>query len=76
MLHFLIQKSSLATSTQLKPAPQAIALYNQVLEIDERIGDIQTKAATLHQLAIIYALRGDVDDAIALLVNPTKHTKH
>ncbi|WP_242054606.1 lipopolysaccharide assembly protein LapB [Nostoc sp. FACHB-190] len=45
---------------------QAIALYNQVLEIDESIGNVQGKAATLHQLAGIYANKGDVDQAIAL----------
>ena len=45
---------------------EAIALYNQSLEITERIGDIQGKASTLHNLAGIYAKRGDVDEAIAL----------
>ncbi|MBE8989471.1 tetratricopeptide repeat protein [Nostoc sp. LEGE 12450] len=45
---------------------QAIALYNQSLEIDERIGYVQSKAATLHQLGIIYADKGEVDQAIAL----------
>jgi tetratricopeptide (TPR) repeat protein len=45
---------------------EAIALYNQSLELKERVGDIQGKAATLHQLAGIYANRGDVDEAIAL----------
>ncbi|MEH2308706.1 tetratricopeptide repeat protein [Nostoc sp.] len=45
---------------------QAIALYNQSLEIDERIGDVQGKAATLHSLGIIYANKGEVDQAIAL----------
>ena len=32
---------------------EAIALYQQSLEIDESIGDVQGKAATLHQLACI-----------------------
>ncbi|MEH1923215.1 tetratricopeptide repeat protein, partial [Nostoc sp.] len=45
---------------------EAIALYNQSLEIDERIGNIQGKAATLHCLAMIYANRGEVEQAIAL----------
>ncbi|WP_223269911.1 tetratricopeptide repeat protein [Nostoc sp. 'Peltigera membranacea cyanobiont' 213] len=45
---------------------KAIALYNQSLEINERIGNVQGKAATLHCLAIIYANKGDVDEAIAL----------
>ncbi|MEH1884782.1 tetratricopeptide repeat protein [Nostoc sp.] len=45
---------------------EAIALYNQSLEITERIGNVQTKAATLHQLAGIYANKGEVDKAITL----------
>jgi len=36
------------------------------LEIDERIGNVQGKAATLKQLGIIYANKGEVDEAIAL----------
>jgi tetratricopeptide (TPR) repeat protein len=40
---------------------EAIALFNQSLEIFERFGDVQGKAATLHQLAIIYARKGEVD---------------
>ena len=45
---------------------QAIALYQQSLEIKEKMGDVQGKAATLHQLAGIYANQGKVDQAIAL----------
>jgi tetratricopeptide (TPR) repeat protein len=45
---------------------EAIALYNQSLEITERIGDVQGKGATLHCLGNIYAKKGDVDEAIAL----------
>ncbi|WP_293124869.1 tetratricopeptide repeat protein [Microcoleus sp. bin38.metabat.b11b12b14.051] len=45
---------------------EAIALYQQSLELKEKIGDVQGKAASLHQLAGIYANRGDVDEAIAL----------
>ncbi|MFS0513573.1 tetratricopeptide repeat protein [Nostoc sp. UIC 10607] len=45
---------------------QAIALFNQSLEINERIGNVQGKAATLHNLGTIYANKGDVDEAIAL----------
>ncbi|MHC5859993.1 tetratricopeptide repeat protein [Nostoc sp.] len=44
---------------------EAIALYNQSLEIDERIGNFQGKAATLHQMGIIYANKGEIDEAIA-----------
>ncbi|MBD2365235.1 CHAT domain-containing protein, partial [Anabaena minutissima FACHB-250] len=45
---------------------QAIALYNQSLDIDKRIGNVQGEAATLHQLAGIYANKGEVEQAIAL----------
>jgi tetratricopeptide (TPR) repeat protein len=48
---------------------EAIALFNQSLEIFERIGYFQGKAATLHQLAGIYAKKGEVDEAIAPAVN-------
>jgi tetratricopeptide (TPR) repeat protein len=44
----------------------AIALYQQSLEITEKIGDVQGQAATLHQLAGIYANQGEIDQAIAL----------
>ncbi|MFN6567214.1 tetratricopeptide repeat protein [Dendronalium sp. ChiSLP03b] len=44
----------------------AIALYNQSLEITQRIGNVQGKAATLHQRGILYANKGEVDEAIAL----------
>ena len=46
---------------------QAIALYQQSLEIKERIGNVQGKAATLHQMAIIYTQQGQVEQAINLL---------
>jgi len=45
---------------------QAIALYQQSLEINERIGNVQGKAATLHEMAIVKAQQGQVDQAIAL----------
>ncbi|MBN3869410.1 MAG: tetratricopeptide repeat protein [Nostoc sp. JL33] len=45
---------------------QAITLYNQSLEITERIGDVQGKAVTLHQLGMIYANKGEVEQAITL----------
>ncbi|MCC5644174.1 tetratricopeptide repeat protein [Nostoc sp. CHAB 5824] len=45
---------------------EAIALCNQVVEIDERIGNVQGKAATLHQLGRIYANKGEVEQAIVL----------
>ncbi len=36
------------------------------MEINEHIGNVQGKAATLHQLGILYADKGEVDEAIAL----------
>jgi tetratricopeptide (TPR) repeat protein len=45
---------------------QAIALFQQSLELKEKIGDVQGKAATLHCLAMIYANQGEIDQAIAL----------
>ncbi|BAZ52949.1 hypothetical protein NIES4103_56140 [Nostoc sp. NIES-4103] len=45
---------------------EAIALFNQSLEITQRIGDVQGKAATLHELGRMYAKKGEVDQAIAL----------
>ncbi|MBE9069500.1 tetratricopeptide repeat protein, partial [Leptolyngbya cf. ectocarpi LEGE 11479] len=43
-----------------------IALYEESLAIEEKIGNAQGKAATLHQLAILKANQGDVAGAIAL----------
>ncbi|WP_340641209.1 tetratricopeptide repeat protein [Nostoc cycadae] len=43
-----------------------MALFNLSLEINERIGNVQGKTATLHQLGILYANKGEVDEAIAL----------
>jgi tetratricopeptide (TPR) repeat protein len=45
---------------------EAITLYQQSLELTERIGNVQGKAATLHQMAGIYSDQGDVEKAIAL----------
>ncbi len=36
------------------------------MEINERIGNLQGKAATLNNLGMIYANKGEVDEAIAL----------
>jgi tetratricopeptide (TPR) repeat protein len=44
---------------------EAIAFYQESLEIYEKIGNLQGKAATLHNLAGIYANRGEVEKAIA-----------
>ena len=43
----------------------AIAFYQQSLEIKERFGDVQGKARTLYQLAGIYTNKGEIDKAIA-----------
>ncbi|ABA21067.1 TPR repeat protein [Trichormus variabilis ATCC 29413] len=55
---------------------QAIALYNQSLEIKERIGNVQGKAATLHQLGILHADKGEVAQAIALYHQSLEITEH
>ncbi len=44
---------------------KAIALYNQSLKITERIGNVQTKAANLHELGNIYANKGELDEAMS-----------
>ncbi|MFN6535074.1 MAG: tetratricopeptide repeat protein [Nostoc sp. EkiNYC01] len=43
----------------------AYALYNQSLEINEHIGNVQGQAATLHQLGILYADKGEVGEAMS-----------
>jgi tetratricopeptide (TPR) repeat protein len=45
---------------------EVIALYKQSLELNDRIGNVQGKAATLHCMAMIYADQGQVEEAIAL----------
>jgi tetratricopeptide (TPR) repeat protein len=44
---------------------KAIAFFEQSLELTEKIGDVQGKAATLNLLAVIYANQGEVAKAIA-----------
>ncbi|MEZ0396218.1 MAG: tetratricopeptide repeat protein [Anaerolineales bacterium] len=44
----------------------AMTLYQQSLQIDEGLGDLQGKAATLHNMAQIYVTRGDLDRAMTL----------
>jgi hypothetical protein len=41
-------------------------LYQQSLEIKERLGDLKGKSATLHEMAYIYVTRGDLDGAMRL----------
>ncbi len=45
---------------------RALRLYQQSLDIDDRLGDQKGKAATLHEMAYIYRLRGDLDRALHL----------
>ncbi|MCC3542739.1 MAG: tetratricopeptide repeat protein [Microcoleus sp. PH2017_22_RUC_O_B] len=44
---------------------KAIAFYQESLELEEKIGNVQGKAATLNNLAGIYANLGEVEKAIA-----------
>jgi len=44
----------------------AMKLYQQALQIDEGLGDLQGKSTTLHQMAGIYVTRGDLDGAMKL----------
>ncbi len=46
---------------------QAIALYNQSLEIEERIGNVQGKVMTLWWLGGLAEQQGDYTKAIAYL---------
>ncbi len=41
-------------------------LYQQSLEIDERLGDIGSKGATLHDMAYVLRTWGDLDGAMTL----------
>ncbi len=45
---------------------EALALYRQSLEIEESIGDVKMKGATLAWIAKIYADQGQIDEALAL----------
>jgi tetratricopeptide (TPR) repeat protein len=48
----------------------AMRLYQQSLELDERLGDLQGKAATLAMMAQVHILRGEQEPALrALLVS-------
>ena len=44
----------------------AMKLYEQALEIDEGLGDLQGKSATLHEMANIFVTRGDLNGAMKL----------
>ena len=44
----------------------AMKLYEEALEIDEGLGDLQGKSATLHAMANIYVTRGDLSGAMKL----------
>jgi tetratricopeptide (TPR) repeat protein len=44
----------------------AMRLYQEALELFERLGDLRGKGATLHEMAYILRLRGDLDGAMRL----------
>jgi tetratricopeptide (TPR) repeat protein/CHAT domain-containing protein len=44
----------------------AMKMYQQALEIDEGLGDLQGKSATLHAMAGILRVRGDLDGAMKM----------
>ena len=44
----------------------ALALYQQSLDLEDRLGDLQGKSATLHAMAGVLVTRGDLDGALAL----------
>jgi tetratricopeptide (TPR) repeat protein len=44
----------------------AMALYEQSLALDEQLGDLRGKSATLHQMANVLDTRGRLDEATAL----------
>ena len=43
-----------------------MGLYQQSLELKEKIGNMQGKAATLHEMAVVLAGRGEVERAMGL----------
>ena len=45
---------------------QALSLYNQSLDIQDQLGDIKGRSATLHQMANVFVTRGDLDQALSL----------
>jgi len=45
---------------------RALQLWQQSLEINERIGDVRGKSATLHQMAGVIARQGDIGRALQL----------
>ena len=51
---------------------RALALYQDSLKLLEQLGDIQGKAASLHQMAQVYLTRGDLDRALALYQDSLK----
>ena len=49
---------------QQEQVEQALTLYQQALDIEERIGDARGKAVTLQHMADIYAQQGQVEQAL------------
>ncbi|RJP54127.1 MAG: CHAT domain-containing protein [Anaerolineaceae bacterium] len=54
----------------------AMRLYQQCLQIDERLGNLQGKSATLHQMAGIYVTRGDLDEAMTIYQRVLEIVEH
>jgi tetratricopeptide (TPR) repeat protein len=44
----------------------AMKLYQQSLQIDERLGNLQGKSATLYEMANVYVTHGDLDGAMTI----------
>ncbi len=45
---------------------RALVLYQESLKLDEQLGDLKGKAASLHNMAQVYVTRGDLDRALVL----------
>ena len=50
----------------IRDSDKALDLYNDSLAIDERLGDVKGKSATLHAMANVWVTRGDLDKALDL----------
>ncbi len=55
---------------------RALALDEESLQLKEQIGDLQGKAASLHQMAAVYGTRGDLDRALALYEESLQLDEH
>ncbi|MBE9186550.1 tetratricopeptide repeat protein [Microcoleus sp. LEGE 07076] len=55
---------------------KAIAFYQQSLELKEKIGDVQGKAATFAMLGQLLAAQGDFDQALNYLQQSLQILQH